>query len=79
MKNNPAEQTQPITIEDGVKAYRNRTPESIRAFRAMTAADVEMLIRLLKMTARPRKAKADAPPPISIESMRAAAGEPDAA
>jgi hypothetical protein len=72
-----AEQSQPTVIETGLAAYRSRTPESIRVFRAMTAADADMLIRFLKMTARPRKVKADMPP-ISIESMRED-GEPDAA
>lgn len=47
----------PDPIEAAVEAYRNRTPDSIKVFRALTDEQADVVVRVLKMTARGPKAK----------------------
>jgi hypothetical protein len=41
-------------IEAAVEAYRNKTPDSITVFRNLTDEEAAVVVRVLRMTARPR-------------------------
>lgn len=53
----PGSSPKPDPIEAAVEAYRNRTPDSIKVFRALTDEQADVVVRVLKMTARGPKAK----------------------